>query len=92
MLNQKPCPVAPGQGSESARASQAEYLQNSQHRTISQALLSSAIAVSDGREMLGFIVEIDDTAVAVTADGLSIGTYRTRREAFSAISEQHRRT
>jgi hypothetical protein len=78
--------VAPAQGSEDAQASQAEYLQDSQSTRVPQALLSSAITVSDGRRVLGYIVEVTGSATAVISDGQTISTHRSRREAFRAIS------
>lgn len=44
------------------------------------------LAVYEGRQLLGHILESDDGAhQAVTADGEVIGTYRKRQEASQAI-------
>jgi hypothetical protein len=58
---------------------------------VSQADLSSALSVSDGGITRGFIVETKGASIAVDTDGGIIGAFSTRREAFKAISEQHRR-
>jgi hypothetical protein len=58
---------------------------------VSQEMLSCALAVSDGRDVRGFIVETKGASIAVDPDGAIIGAFATRREAFRAISEQHRR-
>jgi hypothetical protein len=56
------------------------------HLPITQAQLSSAIVVSDGRRTLGYIVESKGNAIAVSLDGHAISTHRSRREAFKSIS------
>jgi hypothetical protein len=61
-------------------------LQIATRQRIPQALFSSAIAVSDGRALIGHIVEIECTPVAVATDGVTIGTFGRRQEAFQAIS------
>jgi hypothetical protein len=58
----------------------------SQPQRISQALLSSGVAVYDGSLCIGHIIEIERSSVALTPDGITIGTFRSRREAFHAIS------
>jgi hypothetical protein len=91
--NRKPCArVAPGQGLEiDQQLSDGSITQtNSQPTRVRQALLSAAIAVSDGRETLGYIVEVDGSSVAVTPDGITLGSYRRRKDAFKAVSQQHR--
>jgi hypothetical protein len=59
---------------------------------ISQADLSSALAVTDGGTTRGFIVQTKGAAIAVDPDGGIIGAFATTREAFRAISEQPRST
>jgi hypothetical protein len=60
-----------------------------QSSVISPAQLSEAISVSNGRELLGYIVHVKGCAVAVSPDGITIGAFRQRKEAFTAISERH---
>jgi hypothetical protein len=61
-----------------------------QSSVISPAQLSEAITVTNGRELLGYIVHVKGSAVAVSPDGITLGTFRQRKEAFTAISERHR--
>jgi hypothetical protein len=55
MLNQKPCPVAPGQGSENDQQLDDGSIstQIATPQRVLQGLLSSAIAVSNGRAIIG---------------------------------------
>jgi hypothetical protein len=53
----------------------------------SAAKIISDLAVYDGRQLLGHILESDDGShQAVTADGEIIGTYRKRLEASQALA------
>ncbi len=54
---------------------------------VSQEMLSSALAVTDGGATRGFIVQTKGASVAVAPDGAIIGAFATTREAFRAISE-----
>jgi hypothetical protein len=49
------------------------------------------VSVYDGQHLLGHIVESDREHVARTwPDEIFIGAFRTRKEAFDAISEAHK--
>jgi hypothetical protein len=37
------------------------------------------------------MIEIERSSVALTPDGITIGTFRRRQQAFKAISEHERR-
>jgi hypothetical protein len=71
---------------ENAQASQAQRLQNIDRRRISQAELSQALAVSDGRHLRGYVLETKGASLATDPDGAIIGAFATRRQAFHAIS------
>ncbi|BEV45974.1 hypothetical protein [Afipia carboxidovorans] len=53
---------------------------------MSAPTIINRLAVYDGRQLLGHILESEDGShQAVTADGEVIGTYRKRQEAARAI-------
>jgi hypothetical protein len=70
--------------SEIAESSRAQLLQNAIAPRALQALLSAGVAV-------WHMIEIERSSVALTPDGITIGTFRRRQQAFKAISEHERR-
>jgi hypothetical protein len=51
-----------------------------------QAQRLAAISVCSGTTCIGYVIELDGTAIALDANGITLGQYRDTRTAFRALN------